>query len=163
MVSGVLLLAAIFGGYLLGDALLVIALLLVPVGMAGFHLLQQHTYGRMGRAAFWLVVVGSMVMLLSGTIFLKLGQQAGDLSQAWPPLGWVVVALVGGLVSMLGGFMLYGEATLQAKVLPPWCGVAFIAAPPFGVATSILVFFLFSSTTFSEVSMFVVFGVVWLR
>lgn len=97
MVSGVLLLAAIFGGYLLGDVLLVIALLLVPVGMAGFHLLQQHTYGRMGRAAFWLVVVGSVVMLLSGTIFLKLGQQAGDLSQAWPPLGWVVVALVGGL------------------------------------------------------------------
>jgi hypothetical protein len=41
--------------------------------------------------------------------------------------------------------------------------VAFIAAPPFGVATSILVFFLFSSTTFSEVCMFVVFGVVWLR
>jgi hypothetical protein len=43
MVSGVLLLAAIFfGGYLLGDVLLVIALLLVPVGMAGFHLLQRH-------------------------------------------------------------------------------------------------------------------------
>jgi hypothetical protein len=89
MVSGVLLLAAIFGGYLLGDVLLVIALLLVPVGMAGFHLLQRHTYGCMGRAAFWLVVVGSVVMLLSGTIFLKLGQQAGDLSQAWPPgAGW---------------------------------------------------------------------------
>jgi hypothetical protein len=100
MVSGVLLLAvllaAIFDGYL-GGVLLVISLLLVPMGMAGFHILQRHTYGRTGRAAFWLVVVGSVVMLSSGTMFLKLGQQAGDLSQAWPPLGWVVVGLVGGL------------------------------------------------------------------
>jgi hypothetical protein len=162
MVSGVLLLAAIFGGYL-GGVLLVIAVLLVPVGMVGFHLLQRHAYGRMGRAAFWLVVLGSVVMLLSGMLFFKLGRPAGDLWQAWPPFGWVVVALVGGLVRMLGGFMLYGEATLQAQVLPPWYGVAFIAAVPVGVVTNILVFFLFSSTTFSAVCMFVVFGVVWLR
>jgi uncharacterized membrane protein YidH (DUF202 family) len=73
---------------------------------------------------------------------------------------------------MLGGFMLYGEATLQANVLPRWCGVAFIAALPVGVATSILVSFqIFSSFRatnyedlylFSAGSMFEVFGVVWL-
>ena len=182
MVSGVLLVAAILVFYLflgrsspslyvLSWVLLAIALLLVPVGMVGFHVLQRHTYGRMGRAAFWLVVVGSVVMLLGGAISFTLGQ-AGDLSQASPPSGWVavgLVGLVGGLVSMLGGFMLYGEATLQANVLPRWCGVAFIAATPVAVVTSILGFFLFRATNyvffilFAWASMFVVFGVVWLK
>ena len=63
MVSGVLLLAAIFGGYL-GGVLLVIAVLLVPVGMVGFHLLQRHAYGRMGRAAFWLVGLACVLTAL---------------------------------------------------------------------------------------------------
>ena len=119
MVSGVLLLAAIL---VLSGLLLGIALLLVPVGMVGFHVLQRHTYGRMGRAAFWLVGVGSVVTLLSGTIFFKLGQQAGDLSQASPPLGWVVVGLVGGLVSMLGGSWSTGKLPCKLTCCPPGVG-----------------------------------------
>jgi uncharacterized membrane protein YidH (DUF202 family) len=64
--------------------------------------------------------------------------------------------------------MLYGDATLQANVLPRWCGVAFVAALPVSVATSILGGFLLRATNymlfylFSWPSIFVVFGVVWL-
>ena len=39
---------------------------------------------------------------------------------------------------MVVGFALYGVATLRAKVLPRWCGVAFIAALPVALASSIL-------------------------
>jgi hypothetical protein len=77
---------------------LAILVLLVPVGMVGFHVLQRHTYVRMGRAAFWLVVVGSVVMLLGGAIFFTLGQGWDFLQaslQASPPLVWVAVGLLG--------------------------------------------------------------------
>ena len=40
---------------------------------------------------------------------------------------------VGGL-AVLVGFVLYGVATLQVKVLPRWCGIAFIIAVPVSVA-----------------------------
>ncbi len=68
-------LAAVVGGvlFLVGPVATLfpveIALLLVPVGMLGFHVLQKHSYGRRGLAGFWLVVVGTLVFVpeCSGT------------------------------------------------------------------------------------------------
>ena len=34
---------------------------------------------------------------------------------------------------MLVGFVLYGAATLQARVLPRWCGIAFIVFLPVAI------------------------------
>jgi hypothetical protein len=48
---------------------------------------------------------------------------------------------------------LHGVATLQARVLPRWCGVAFIVALP---VTLVL------SNPLSFASVFVVFGLIWL-
>jgi hypothetical protein len=39
-----------------------------------------------------------------------------------------------GLVGVLIGFILYGVATLRARVLPVWCGVLFIAFLPVSIA-----------------------------
>jgi hypothetical protein len=39
-----------------------------------------------------------------------------------------------GILFKLVGFVLYGVATLQAKVLPRWYGVALITLVPFSVA-----------------------------
>lgn len=133
----------------------VVALLLVPVGMVGFHVLQRHSYGREALFGFWLVVEGSLVMVLGGVVFATLGKW-GDVLQASPPLVWVALGLLGlavGLVSMVVGFALYGVVTLQAKVLPRWCGVAFIAALPVALALSVSLYF---------ASMFIVFGLAWL-
>src|SRR5215207_1248551 len=144
--------------YILSGVSSVVAFLLVPVEMVGFHVLQRHSYGREAREALfglWLVVVGSLVVLLGGVVFFTLGE-AGDVLQATPPLVWVALGLLGlvvGLVSMVVEFALYGVATLQAKVLPRWCGVAFIAALPVALALSV-------SLHFS--SMFIVFGLAWL-
>ena len=75
MVGGVLFVVpALLGGYfpqaygflplplreILAEILIVVALLLVPVGLVGFHALQRHSYGpiqrvamKMGRMASW--------------------------------------------------------------------------------------------------------------
>jgi uncharacterized membrane protein YhaH (DUF805 family) len=148
--------------YALFGVSLVAALLLVPVGMVGFHALQRHTYGRIGRAFFWLVVVGSLVVVLGGVVFFILGE-SGDFLQTSPPLVWVALGLlgmVGGLVSMVMGFALYGVATLQARVLPRWCGVAFIVAVPGALASSIALAWIIPASVFTSV--FIVFGIVWL-
>jgi hypothetical protein len=140
---------------------LVAALLLVPVGMVGFHVLQRHSYGREALIGLWAVIVGSLVMVLGGVVFVTLGQW-GDVLQATPPLVWVALGLLGlvvGLVSMVVGFGLYGVATLRAKVLPRWCGVAFITALPAALASSILLGFL---GFYIVLGFFIVFGLAWL-
>ena len=151
-------------------ALLAVALLLVTVGMVGFHLMQRHSYVRMGSTGFWSVVVGALMVVLGGAVFFTLGK-AGDFLQATPSLVWVVLGLLGlvvGLVSLVVGYPVYGVATLQARVLPRWCGVAFIAALPAGLALSALWIVLAFVTSyepflsFSGVSTFVVLGLAWL-
>ena len=150
---------------------LAVALLLVSVGVVGFHAMQRHSYVRsMGRAGFWSVVVGSLMVVLGGAVFFTLGE-AGDFLQATPPLVWVVLGLSGlvvGFVGLVVGYPLYGVATLQAKVLPRWCGVAFVAALPAGLALSVLwILLAFVASyepflSFSGVSTFMVFGLAWL-
>ena len=154
MLSGVLFVApSLLGGYFpqaydflplpREEALLVVALMLVPLGMVGFHTLQRHRYGGIGRAGFWLVVVASLVVAFGIVDFFILG----DMLQEAPPM-WLGLGLLG----MVVGLVLYGVAVLQARVLPRWCGVAFIVAVPVALASSI---------PLSFASMFVVFGLVW--
>ncbi|MCA1738382.1 MAG: hypothetical protein LC740_06000, partial [Actinobacteria bacterium] len=42
-------------------------------------------------------------------------------------LDWLVAV---GVLGMLVGLVLYGAATLQARVLPRWCGILFIILLP---------------------------------
>lgn len=124
--------------------LLIVALLLVPVAMVGFHTLQGRSYGRIGLASCWLTVVASLVVAWGAADFFIWG----DVLQEAPPpwLAW-------GLGGLLVGFVLYGVATLQARVLPRWCGVAFIVAMPAALASGIFGPF---------AAVFMVFGLAWL-
>jgi hypothetical protein len=45
---------------------------------------------------------------------------------------WLVSPV--GTLGLVVGFILYGVATLQARILPPWCGIAFMAALPAAIA-----------------------------
>jgi hypothetical protein len=158
MVGGVLFLAFPLLGYGLAGfihpffyrveealvSLMVVALALVPVGMVGFHALQRQSYGRMGLAGFWLVVIASLVVAVGVADYFVWGDFLQEAPPVW--LGW-------GLLGSLVGFVLYGAATLRAKVLPRWCGVAFIAAVPVALALS---------GPLSFASMFGVFGLAWL-
>ena len=85
--------------------------------LIGFHALQKANYGRIGRGGFWTVVVGSLAQIL-GLIVLLVGSTA---------LEWLVFPV--GSLAVFIGFVLYGAATLQARVLPRWCGIGFIVGP----------------------------------
>lgn len=153
MVGGVLFVAApLFGRYFpqameslpAMEAFLVVALLLVPVGMAGFHVLQNRSYGRVGRLGFWMTVVAPLAVALGSASYLWWGSVFGS-SLLW-------LALPVGPMVLLVGFVLYGVATLRANVLPRWFGVVFIVAMPAALASSIAGAF---------ASVFVVFGFAW--
>jgi hypothetical protein len=126
------------------EAFLVVALLLVPVGMVGFHALQGRSYGRLGRAGFWMALAGPLAVALGAASYLFFGNVFGT------SLLWLAGPL--GPLLLLAGFVLYGVATLQARVLPRWCGVAFIAAMPVALVSSI---------AGPLALVFVVFGLAW--
>ena len=96
--------------------------LLTAVGMVGLHALQRENYGRIGRAGFYTVVIASVAQFL-GTVVRLLGSTA---------LEFLVFPL--GVLGVLVGFVLYGAATLQARVLPRWCGVGLIVGLPIAIA-----------------------------
>ena len=103
------------------DILDILAMALEVVGLLGFHALQGRNYGRIGRAGLY-ITIGSIVVfefLILAYLFL------GDVGLEW----LVPVGLLGTLV----GLVLYGAATLQARVLPRWCGILFIIAMPVGL------------------------------
>ncbi len=99
------------------NVVFVIAVLLVLAGLVGLHALQREDYGRVGRGGFWTVTVASLAQVLGLVVFLS-GSDA---------LNWLVFPV--GTLAVLVGFVLYGAATLQARVLPRWCGVGLIVGP----------------------------------
>jgi hypothetical protein len=103
------------------DILAILAYVLQVVGLLGFHALQGRNYGRIGRAGLY-TAIGAIVVfefLILTYLFL------GDVGIEW----LVPVGVLGSLV----GLVLYGAATLQARVLPRWCGILFIVFMPVGL------------------------------
>lgn len=100
-----------------GDALLPAAYLLTAAGLAGFHALQKEYYGRIGRGGFYTATIGSLSAVAATTASF-VGRVELDLLHA-----------VGALL-LIVGYILYGVATLRARMLPAWCGVAFIVVGP---------------------------------
>ena len=84
----------------------VIAALFTVGGLVGFHALQKDNYGLVGRVSLWMVVFGGVTF--------------------FPPLDPLNLV---GVVIAIGGFLLYGNATLQARVLPLWCALGFLVGP----------------------------------
>ena len=126
----------------LGSVLFIVALLLLLVGLAGFHTLQKGNYGRIGRAGFYTVIVSASAQILAHLVLLS-GSTALNF------LDFL------GLLGVLVGFVLYGAATLQARVLPRWCGVGFIGGLPL---------WLFLSAVLGEYGVIgeLLFGLLWV-
>lgn len=124
VVSGLLI---VFGSRIMGPhplyfLLFVVALLLTSAGLIGLHALQEGSYGLIGQVGLYTVLLAFALQAL-GTVMLLSGSSA---------LVWLMSPV--GLLVKLVGFVLYGVATLQAKVLPRWYGVALITLVPFSVA-----------------------------
>jgi hypothetical protein len=103
------------------DILVILAMLLEVVGLLGFHALQGRNYGRIGRAGLY-TSIGSLVIF---EFLLLASLVGGDVG-----LDWLVAV---GVLGLLVGLALYGAATLQAGVLPRWCGILFIIFMPVGI------------------------------
>ncbi len=110
------------------DILAILAYVLLAVGLVGFHALQQRSYGRIGRAGLYTTIAAFVlweILLLGG--LLGSGEE----------LEWLVLV---GVLGTLVGEVLYGAATLQARVLPRWCGVLFIVLTPGTILASLAAF-----------------------
>jgi hypothetical protein len=134
--------------YIFGSVLLFIAAwLLLLVGLAGFHTLQKGHYGRIGRAGFYTAIAGASVMIVIQIL-------------TWVGLALGITALVVpdpvGLLIVMFGLVLYGVATLQARVLPRWCGVGFIVGVPVLIGISVV------SEEYGEMLGGILFGLLWL-
>src|SRR5215213_9810771 len=103
------------------DILAILAYVLEVVGLVGFHALQGRNYGRIGRAGLY-TTIGSIVVF---ELLLLTSLLGGDVG-----LDWLVAV---GVLGLLVGLVLYGTATLQARVLPRWCGILFIILMPVGI------------------------------
>jgi hypothetical protein len=129
---------------LLGTALFSAAYLGMLGGLVGLHARQVESYGRLGRAGFFLAFVGAALAFV--------GQAQSAIFAQTGTLGWLFSDpgfgfLVGILLTSLG-LVLFGVATLRAGVLPRWCGFGLIA----------LVVFL----ALGAFGGFVVVGLIWL-
>ncbi|CAN5582833.1 hypothetical protein BH24CHL1_BH24CHL1_02730 [soil metagenome] len=119
----------------LQEPVLLAGYILVAIGLAGFHALQKDKAGRLGQAGFYLSVAGSVAaaVAVSGSLIAGLDLEL---------LHGV------GFLLMIVGYLLYGTATLRAKVLPRWYGVTFLLTWPLAIAAG-------------EYTVFVV-GVIWM-
>jgi hypothetical protein len=95
----------------------VVALLLTAAGLVGLHTLQKASYGLLGRAGFYIALAAVAARILGAVVFL-----AGSSAVEWISFP--------GTLGMLVGFVLYGVATVQARVLPRWYGLALIVVLP---------------------------------
>ncbi len=136
VLEGLLLLILAMPESAVTDLLFSIATLCTVGGVIGFHALQKDNYGRIGRGGFWTVVVASLALIV-GLIAVSLLES----SSIWEPLFPV------GTFAVFVGFALYAAASLQARILPRWCGIGFIVGP-----------FMFLLGDFGTV----LFGLLWL-
>ena len=96
----------------------IIAELLGALGLVGFHALQQGSYGDLGKWGFYTTIAGIAAQVL-GTLVALFGSAA---------LTWLVFPV--GFLLIFVGLVLYGGATLEARLLPLWCGVVLIITMP---------------------------------
>ncbi len=132
--------AAVFLLYLLGGALLLL-------GLVGLYTSQAEEAGILGLAGFLIAFLGTV--LLVGALWFELfitpalTVEAPELAEAELGLaGFILVFLLGAL-----GWILFGVATLRARVYPRWAAVllivggliAFVPIPMSGIVFSVAI------------------------
>jgi hypothetical protein len=98
--------------------LLIVALLLTAAGLVGLHALQRDRQGLLGKAGLYIAVASLLARALGAGVYL-----AGSSALDWISYPW-------GTIGMLVGFVMYGAATMRARVLPLWYGLALVVSVP---------------------------------
>ncbi|MGH3087676.1 MAG: hypothetical protein ACRDSJ_10225 [Rubrobacteraceae bacterium] len=121
------------------------AMLLLGAGLVGLHTLQKGSYGLLGRVGFYTALAAMAAHIATAVIFL-----AGNPDFQWLS-AWV------GTSGMLAGFVLYGVATLRARMLPRWYSLALIVVLPVTLPLA-----QYGTTLFGLVLLALSYG-LWLR
>ncbi len=110
----------IFGisSFYLIEGLTGLALASTLVGLLGLHARQAASYGVLGTVGFLAALAGT-ILVLANVLLIRVAER-----------NLLDLLLLLGLVGMLLGFVLLGIATLRARVLPQWTGVALILVLP---------------------------------
>jgi hypothetical protein len=109
----------VFLMYLLGAALLLL-------GLVGLYVSQSEEAGVLGFVGFLVAFLGTV--LLAGTLWFELfitpslAAEAPELAEAELGLAGFILAFL----SVIIGWLLFGVATLRARVYPPWAAVLLI-------------------------------------
>lgn len=106
------------------EAVFIVALVATVFALIGYHSFAQNRYGKAGTAGLWLTVLGTGLITISALATLFAGQNS---------LG---PAFLGGVLLALIGYVVLGIASLRAKVLPLWNGLAFIFGFPLSIFLS---------------------------
>lgn len=130
--------------------LFVVAHLLLAVGLVGLHALQKDSYGLLGQAGVYIVLAAVAARILQAVVFL-----AGSSTLQW-------ISFPGAL-GLLVGFVLYGMATLRARVLPRWYGLALIGSALIIVVPGSLPLLRYATTMLYGLILLVLGYVLWLR
>src|SRR5829696_4048058 len=141
-----------FGTGLASLMLPMVALLLLILGMVGLHAIQRPSYGIIGLVGFLAVVLGGLAQIFGVVVFVVGSSSA---------LLWLVSPV--GPAVMVIGWVLYGAATLRARVLPRWCGVLFIVSLPVALILELYreIFFGLSGDMFLGVVLLILSYVLW--
>src|SRR5919202_1483498 len=98
--------------------LFIVALLFKEAGMVGLHTRQRGSYGLLGQAGFYIALIAIGARILGAVLFLA----GSSIHEGFPfPVA---------TIAMVVGFVLYGVATVRARVLPRWYGLALIVSMP---------------------------------
>jgi hypothetical protein len=116
------------------------------LGLPGLYVAQSERAGRLGLVSFLMVFFGTLFFAVSNNYgFIAPVLAAGapamlDAINAYPPIITLNALLA---VGFFLGFILFGIATLRARVLPPQAGILMITGSPLnliGSALGLLVF-----------------------
>lgn len=115
--------SSLFGlpSFYLIEGIIGLALAGTLLGLLGLHARQTTSYGVLGTIGFLAALIGTAFLLASVVFVHAAGRDVLDL------------LLEIGLAGMFFGFVLLGVATLRARGLPRWCGVALIVVLPISI------------------------------
>lgn len=132
------------------DIVLIVPIALTLAAAIGLHRVQSEETGRLGRAGFRMLVAGTP-MLLVGQIGI-----VGDLDTV------TSTVLPFGMLTWVGGLIVFGIATARARVIPTRYGVAIALSQLFAVLAGIAFSPLVPLSNTGSYTGAIGHGIVWL-
>lgn len=112
---------------------LLVPLIFFLVGVVGLHRYHKDTYGRLGRASFYAVASG-LILMISG-FFYGYVLRRGQFDIFGIEDGAFIVSMLSFFVLVVLGSIPLGYATYRARLLPSVAPLALILSVPIGFAT----------------------------